>query len=274
MNGSFELKLDLRGTKEELKAMVGVVKEYTTEKSKVNFRDVSLNGEEYINEFSDDEIDEIISESNGHLEISSVDYPGGYYKHFYGFKDIVFFQDMAEVAPNAKFKGKMYESVGYNTNALTGILKDKILNLEEFYYSYEDELKNYCEDFSDKISSKDFAELFKIDPQDLEEMRQGIYRKYISLLSILTESFDCIHYDNGYYICLDITYDSFLDALKDYCIDSELKEDEFDSVLIKLNELMRKAGILDIDDFSELAQIEATKNYKYDPVAKEYLNKP
>ena len=165
MSGDFNTTITLKGTKEELMAMVNVLKTYATEKSQryndnhdcayLEYVEVSDNNEDEMDVIDltfmdDDDLDEL-NEMLDNPEKTIYVYAPGPYGIFGLLEEVPLFEDMAEVAPNASFDGTMS---GFNTGGaqkLKGVLEKGLLHLyvkypEADYEDFEDADEDWDEE--------------------------------------------------------------------------------------------------------------------------------
>jgi hypothetical protein len=106
MSACFETYIGIEGTKEELLAMLMVVKSYTsrTKERDVQLDSVNIGGKErrLLGDMSDDEISRFVESLKGSSVGIEADGP---YGRFIGIENCGLFEDMASAAPNGRLKG-------------------------------------------------------------------------------------------------------------------------------------------------------------------------
>ena len=252
MSADLNTEITLRGNKEELLAMLKVLRGFATDSLEQyqNHRDCAyLEDVEASSEAdtcdladaTDDELVEFLAEAGNELEINSA----GPWGAFFDPSDIGLFESLAESAPNAYFTGLIEGFVTGADVSHTAELNAGILSLTSSMVCDDDVPNLYAKYFKKKLPYAKFCKLFKVDKEDFD--------------------IDC--YDE---FIEQVGYDGFpedVDAFLDFCGSSEIDEDKYDSVIEKIEEL----DILSFDDFRDEIPMEdfAEKRY-YNPVTKKY----
>ena len=145
MSADVITEIRISGTKEEIKAMLLVIRDFENEKY-VQYKEkrdcayiqsvrVTSNGRSsYTKVMSDEEIDSFVSVCSNTVDITA----NGPFGVYYTLEDVRLFETISEAAPKAVFSGS---SEGYITGAsvaLIGKLKEGILHLQNYYEADED----------------------------------------------------------------------------------------------------------------------------------------
>lgn len=235
MSADLNTYIKIRGTKEELLAMLKVIRLFATEKREQYnakrdcgyLEDVTVAceaAEEDLEEMTDEELAEFLERTDKELTV----YAQGPWGCFYHPAEIGLFEEMADAAPNAAFEGGIDGFItGADVNCAAE-LKDGILYLSNFMIPDEAWGEVYRKDVKKKMSFAKFCKLFCVDK---EEMDHTEYEEF------LMEAADCGFPD-------DLEYEEFLGL----CPASGLEDEEaYEDALNKVAAL----GIVDPETFRE-----------------------
>lgn len=252
MSADLNTEITVRGNKEELLAILKVLRSFETDNHEQyrNNRDCAyLEGVEAnceadscdVADATDDELVEFLEEAGNELEINSA----GPWGAFFDPSDIGLFERLAEAAPNAYFTGLIEGFVTGADVLHTAELNAGILSLSSSMVNDEDLPAVYAKYFKKKLPYAKFCKLFKVDKEDFDK---ECYDEFIEQIG-----------EDG--------FPEDLDTFLDFCGSSEIDEDKYDSAIEKIEEL----DILGFDDFRDEIPMEdfAEKRY-YNPVTKKY----
>lgn len=177
MAADFNTEILMKGTKEELLAMAMVLIKYATEMHEQYIKEhncaylesVYINGRNSVSEITDDQLNEIIENSNGTINVEAM----GPYGVFGLLEDVRLFEDLADSSPDAYFEGLIEGFSAGGDESCKGILKDKKLYLYEKYP--EDEWDDLDEDEDWDEEDDTFEE---DDEWDDETIYDPITKKY------------------------------------------------------------------------------------------------
>lgn len=224
-----------KGTKEELKAMLDVVKYYSVdckeqyrhhqpEDGNCSYLDCvsvsyvnsnSTKASQDIDEWSENQIETILDESNGTISGRA----NGPYGVFDFISGIGIPEKLAEAAPGAYFKVTIEKDGSYEEETLKATLKDGIIYFEDYY-------KEYCECDEDDP----YDQLYKLDYFDDFVVKKLPYLTFCDMAKITARKwFNELKY--WQFICAAndkfgteaFSYDKF----KRLCKHSKLTEEEF-----------------------------------------------
>ena len=247
----FELNMTINGTNEELATMLAVFKKYIEGEDGVyfNWPSVTRSGEEIdLEESTPEEILEFLEGSEGEVEITA----GGPFGHYGQLNDVDLFRDMAEAAPDAELDAEITGSSTYTTESLNCNLENRILHINTFFESSDDERDALVTYFTSKLPYQKFVRLFQVTDEDFDE---DAYETFINDTFMLEET-----------TLADMDYDEFMEALD---AESDLDEDGFEAV-------MEKIRAMDWKNFYEVRE-DAEEDFEdemdYDPIAKAYVGR-
>ena len=183
----FNTGMTLEGSRDELLAMLNVVKDYVTKK-RYQYREnrdcaylmsAHINGPNesglgaHLSEMNDDDILKFIDNHNGVVEIDA----SGPYGVFGFLDEVDLFRDIAEAAPNAKLVGGMG---GFNSGgdmAASFELKDGLLHCKYFQGEDEEYWEDEDEDEEDWDEDDDWE--YKEPDWTDEEVYDPVKKKYV-----------------------------------------------------------------------------------------------
>lgn len=259
MSADFNTEILMKGTKEELIAMTNVLKSYVTEKQEqynenrdcAYMRSVRINGENYLDKLTDEQLEEVVEASNGSVEADAM----GPYGVFGLLEEVTLFEEMAEAAPMAWFDGQMSGFDAGGRQAKKGVLEDKQLHV---YIDYPEEAFDGFFDDDEETQEEYVKAMKKLLP----------FSKFIKLFKIDKAEFGKEEYDDFIYDQMienefpDIDYDDFMDAVGN-C--AEIDEDAFYDITDDLSE----AGVVPFADYDG-DDDEWDEEMIYDPIAKKW----
>lgn len=254
MSADLNTGITFYGNKEELSAIMKVLRTYETEKLEqyrtqrncgyINWVTVSSeSGDCRTEKMTDEEIDAFASTAGTKLTIHASG-PWGVF-NFPG--DVGLFEAMADVAPNAAFQGHMDGFITGADVSCSAELREGLMYISEYAIPDEEFPELYTEDFMKKLPYSKFCKLFKVDK---EEFDKESYEEFIYEAG-----------DEGF--PNDIDYDTFIDL----CFGSEIDEDKFEDAIEKASEL----GVVDFDTFREdIDRDDYAEKRIYNPTTKTY----
>ena len=247
----FDLEMTINGTNEELAAMLTVFQKYLKGEKGVYFDYPSVNrGDEDcdLEEMTQEEIQEFLDGSEGEVEITA----GGPFGHYAMLNDVDLFRDMAEAAPDASLEAKITGITTYTQESLECNLENRILHINAFFESSDDESDALQAYFTSKLPYEKFIRLFQVTDEDFDE---DAYATFIDDTFMLEET-----------TLADMDYDEFMEALD---AESDLDEEDFEAV-------MEEIRAMDWQNFYEVRE-EAEEGFEtemdYDPIAKAYIGR-
>lgn len=194
-----------------------------------------------LGELSDEELEEYIIEQDNEINLTMV----GPYGRYGELSDTRIFEGLADVSPNASFKGELCRGwTPTEYGILSGIFKNKKLNLTHIVtYGL---LDSYVEYVKSIISIEKFCELFHIDEED----------------------FDI--YDYRYFFANEYLDDVSLDVFKEYFAYAKIEKAELKQAL----EILIKSEIEDCSSYIRRKGEEQAETWVYDPLDVKSKNKP
>ena len=280
MAADFNTEILIKGTNEELLAMVMVLKKYVTEKHEqynkehncAYLESVYINGRDSLSMITDEQIKEIVQSSNGTINVEAM----GPYGIFGFLWEVPLFENMAEVAPNAYFEGLMSGFNPGGDQAQKGVLENKKLHIfrkypDDFYDEDDEETQDvYIEPIKKSIP---FLKYDEDDKEAQDEYIEAIekllpYSKFVKLFKIDKEEFkeedyvDFIFYEMIENEFPEIDYEDFIDAVYG-C--SKIDEDSFYDITEELSE----SGVVCYEDY-DAGDDEWDEENTYDPIAKKW----
>lgn len=250
---NFTLNMTLRGTNEELTAMLNVFLSYYEKKN-----NMALSGGEVMRGgacaviarysgdrgYAPDKITEWAAGHDGDVNISSVSFYGAY--NLVESHDV--FREMAEAAPQAEFSAVVSGVSTYTEQRLDCDLKNGELRICGDLTDNNELFTSYVDYFMEQLPHERFVELFKLDPEEFDE---DVYSDFIG---------DTLTF--GGVTILEMSYDEMMDALD---ADSDLDEDGYEEVLAQIEEM-------DIDDYECYREdFGVVTVLCYNPITKEYI---
>lgn len=254
MSASIATTITLQGNKEELTAMLKVLKCFATEKYEQyckNYDCAYLDSVYVTNEnlkielksSSEDEIEKFLGDKTKKVEVLA----GGPWGDFFELSEVGLFEAMAEAAPNSCFSGS---SSGFNSGGdlnLEAELKDGKLKQINSFVSDDDCYDIYRQELMDAVPYEKFCEIFKLKPEGTGDED------------------DCFDEDSFW----DINNEHYLEySYKDFVsmTGSEITEKEFTDAIKNI----RKSGILDFDAFCEEMEEDSKAISIYNPITRKY----
>ena len=167
MSADLNMSISMRGSQEELAAMLKVLHYYETVKGAqynasrncayIDWVQITSRGQS--RHLDENNICELAA-MTGSGELTAT--AGGPYGHYAELQEVGLFEAMADAAPNAWFSCSISGFVGSVDVSHSAELKDGQLNV---YASDTDEDPSYLyvEDFLNKVSHSEFCELFQVD---------------------------------------------------------------------------------------------------------------
>lgn len=268
MSADLDTSITLRGEKEELLAMLKVLKEFDMDTETlfqyrqthpiygyIEWVEVLGNSQKReLKSMNEADLQDFISKAGNELSVHAMGPWGNYGLP----EDLGLFEALAEAAPNAYFEGAIN---GFITGADVGhygTLENGLLCLQNYYksdecYDEDDEDDGFSEEyikyFKKKISRVKFCKLFKIDK---DEFDMECYEEFIA--EAMEHSFPI----KGH----DLDYDTFVELC-----DSEIDEEQYAKALKTLEEL----EMMDFEKFCESAdEMFLSSPEYYDPITKKY----
>lgn len=231
MSADLSTNIKLEGTIEELKAMIGVIKNYSTLSEDNYLEFVRIDGFDGkdLDNYSEDELNEYIENCSGKI---SVDAEGPY--GLGGVDETRLFELIAEAAPNAKFYGSISGFTTGQQDFFAGTLEDAKLSLK--YEVFVDGA--YNEYLYEENVGESFVDIFKITEEDFEDCFYDYAEDIIS---------------DEFYGC------SYIDFKERF--QTALKEEEFQDAM----ERFKNLGLKSEDDLWYM------EKRAYDPIRKEYM---
>lgn len=248
MSACYDTNIKLKGNVDELKKMIRFLcqSEYLESDSTLyEYKDYSLEeirNNKKLKDLSDSELEEYIVKNKNKIELNF----SGPYGRFAELDETWIFEDLACIAPNAYFNGRMSGFSGSADYSLSGELKDQKLYLKSTTSCGVNEYSYYMDYVKKHISIDKFCELFKIDNDDFDE-----------------QDFEGFFVGNY----LD---DVSIDIFREYFDYAKIEDDEFENVISKLLEL-------DIDDYYSFVSDqseEKAKTWVFDPLNVKTKKKP
>jgi hypothetical protein len=241
MSACFETDICIDGTKEEVLAMLMVVKSYTsrTKERDVQFDFVNIGGKEckILDNMSDVEIKSFVESLSGSSVVIEAEGP---YGRFYGIENCGLFEDMASAAPNAWLDGSIAGFTNGGNQYMKGELKDGTLYLK-YEYGGDVGREKYVDYVIEKLPYQNFVNIFNIDSVKFDEK---MYKEFID---------ECWQ-DFNYYL----DYEKFIER----CRHSVIRKTEYSKAVKKI----KKLKIMSYDEYS-LVRGESI----YAPVERKYL---
>ena len=249
-----DFNLEIKGTPDEITALLKIMREYAGGKDGVYFSSVSadINGQTFrfsLTAADDEEFLTAIRTNTKPIDIHAL----GPFGRYGMINDVDIFRDMAEAAPNAEFTGSVVGFAGYADQSLNTRLENGKLYISYFYLS--DDVRGEAESdyFSTYLPYEKFIDIFGLDA---EEFDTEAYEEFLN---------DCIGgCENIAEFFEDTDYEEFLDMLDADCSISEEKYEE----------IAEQFSDDDYDDFGEFLENNGyaeCQEYVYDPVKKEYI---
>lgn len=254
MSADLNTVISIQGNQEELFAVLKVLRSYETEKRdqyrtqrNCGYIDhvvvTGALGDCRIEKMIDEELMTFLSTAGEKLIITT----GGPWGAFYTPSEAGLFEAMADVAPDATFRGS---TEGFVTGADVSYsveLSDGLMHISECLIPNEEFPELYIKEFKEKLPYAKFCKLFKVDK---EEFDKDSYEEFIDEAG--NEGFPN-----------EMDYDTFIEI----CYGSEIDEDKFEDAVEKVSEL----GIVDFDTFrDEIDMDEYAEKSIYDPKTKTY----
>ena len=236
----------LRGNREELAAMQAVLLKHTGREeevwfSKCEFADCpALRGE---GSMADSEEIEVSFSAEG---------PFG---RFDSLKDVPVFREMADAAPAAFFDVEVSGDSDFTEDELKCRLSGGLLRIDSETVNTDDQDEAYLDYLLEKMPYDRFISMFEIDCSLLDE---DAYRDLLSDLVI-----DCDEDMSPF----DTDYESFVEKLEDYGVETELDEGRFDAAQAEVS----ADGILSAYDFREENDSAERESHVYNPVTGEWM---
>ena len=243
MQVNYSFKINAKGTKEELKAILGTLKSIENKEFDVFLNSIMVKTSEdwiELKKISDEKsIDTFIADSDGSIEINAK----GPYGHYRGLSNTTIFESIANAAPFATFSGSIEGGSIYTTENIHCALKDAKLHIECYYLDHEELDYEYSEFLKREMPYERFVKLFKVDENNLDK---GDYEEEVAS-----------------YLNLQIDYEEF----KEQCPASAINENEYEEITEQL-----WAEGLDYIFFVDSYEGGSTKEYEYNPIDQVYLD--
>lgn len=251
MSADLNTTITIQGDGDELLAVLDVLKMYEKKHYKTKYVDARLDYIRLTYEGEEKQLDEVkkrdrdrIQKTGGTLEIEA----SGPYGSFYPVDETRVFENIADVAPNSSFTGKVKGFVIGADIMWEGKLDGGKLYLKFTENSWDEgpEAK-YSEMLYEKLPPESFAEMFGIDKSggDLED-----------------------YYDEMSGALRDADFPNFV--YNRFVVETggmNLSEEEYKTITRKAKEL----GVRTMDEIVEEALANAVSTVTYDPVKKEYI---
>ncbi len=246
----FETFFVLRGTAQENRALVDVIKRYDegVNGAYFSFFHMRVDGVTYHLDSIGENVLRAALANGSPVEISA----NGPYGSYMELNDVDIFRDMAKAAPGASFEANIEGFASYSEQSLDCELKDGVLHISTFYMDNDEGPEAYTQYFTDLLPFDDFVLLFEMDPETFDE---DLYRDFIS---------DCFMCEED--LRLDrMDYESFFEYhTEDLCA---LDEESFEQAIEKI----RPLDIMSYEDFIDDADCGFRQELDYDPVADKYI---
>lgn len=249
-----DFNLRIKGTPEEITALLGIMREYTDGKDGVYFSMTSVDIDGTVFRFpltaaDDEEFLNAVRSCSKPVDIHSCG-PFGKYGML---NDVDIFRDMAEAAPNAEFTGSIDGFAGYADQSLSARLENGKLRISTFYLS-DDVRGEAAYDYATTCLPYDkFIELFRLDADEFtDEKYEELMGNEISCSDSPAEFFE------------ETEYEEFLELLEADC---PIDEDEYSEIVEQLAEL----DCIPFEEFLEENDYADCENFVYDPIEKKYL---
>lgn len=243
MTVEFNFELVFKGTKDEIKNMVGVINSYNRD-SDIRLEFVHINDKMVASsDMTDEYIESLVSLDNITITAS------GPYGRFDQLKEVDIFQKIAECAPNAEFDGEIRGGTSYDTQTLIAKLESKLLKISISVEDNSAQSDAWCEYFVKNITLKKFKSLFKVSGEDFDK------ESYIDLMSQIANDYDGLG---------EMQYDDFVECLESMDLETKMDEEKFDEVMDKIFNDLEIEDACDYSGGWESDDIE----FVYDPIAK------
>ena len=247
----FDMTMTLRGTQDEMRAMLKEFMRYCGGDTPAYFSMPSamIGDERVVFDLIDKaKLESIMENIPCELEISAC----GPYGKYFELNDVDTFRDMSSAAPNAYFSAHIGGFTAYDSQNLDCELKDGRLHIATLFLSNEEGPEQYCEYFMERLPYGEFIDLFSIDQSEFDE---GDYVEFVEFF--LDDE------DEG---LLNKEYEDFIAEIGEDCVGVD--EEGYAEALAKFAEL----GIESYDEFIS-DDLGDRHKYEYDPVAGKYVGK-
>lgn len=271
MQVNYELDLTMQGNIEQLSKMLQICFEYDS-----NFK----NRDTYFSwmKVNDSSVDDLLKEcevkntaaliqtdkvwsmiDSGKLQIHA----SGPYGSFNLLRDVDIFKELAKAVPEAFFEGEISGEETYAVQNMRCVLKDKLLDINTYYLSNEDEdeikTREFLKYFQETLPYNKFVKIFKIDEDSFDS---NAYDEFISNVIGLDYSDQSME---------DMSFDDFVNALEDSDAETKLDEEEYKTVIEKE---IQPLNIQSRDDYCWDLDVDGDEEHMvFDPVAKKYIGK-
>lgn len=242
MSADLWTNIHFKGTKDEMKAVIDLLKKYESGVEKewchIDIGEVIISKEQSekafsgtkVSSMSEDELTLFLESANEDLYFEA----SGPWGDYGPVSDAGIFEDIATVTPNAFFEGSISGFTTGQQDLFTGTLENAKLSLHYEFLVNE----AYSEYLYEENVGESFVEIFKITEEDFE---------------------DCF-YDFAEDIICDEFYEcNYVEFKKKF--QTSLKEEEFHDAM----ERFRNLGLISEED------LWCTEENVYDPIKKEYM---
>ena len=254
MSADLNTTITIKGTPEELLAMLKVLKVFSTEKY-VQYREkrdcgyinfVRVNSKASVccvDNVSDEELLDFASNAGGKLVVDA----GGPWGVFNQPGDVGLFEALADAAPGAQFEGHITGFITGADVAHSGELIDGKLYLSDYMIADEELPNLYVDEVEKKLPYSKFCKLFNVDKDEFEYDDYGCF-----LEEAAEEGFP-----------FEMDYETFVDFYEGF----NPSEEQYAAALEEIASL----GIVEFDTFRESVNVdEYTEWSVYDPSTKKY----
>ena len=178
MSASLTTFIEFEGTQEELKAMVMVIKEYSSHNRDIALEFPRINPKKkfdgkndvLLEQMSDEKLDEFLAKCKKKVYIEA----GGPYGVYGRVYEAGLFEAISEVAPKAKFKAN---TSGYTTGQRENFIGE--LKNGELYFTYSHMMEEYDCDNEDEVAEEWFTEAKIYNPITNEYKKKYSEEDYI-----------------------------------------------------------------------------------------------
>ena len=251
MAADFNTYLSIKGTKDELKAVLGVLKKFENDseiylqfvevgKGKENERIGLFDDSTRLRDLSpDDKVEKFLDSVGTELMVTA----GGPYGHFGWLEETGLFEAIADAAPGASIEGIIS---GFSTGADQSVwCKTEDGKLHIFYKYTLDDSDSYSDYVSDILPYAKFKSIFEVDSDDYEDDYYDFIEELIGEGKLFALSF-------GEFTGM---------------IPMKIEEEVYKKAVERIREL----GIKSREEFEEEESGGPDSESIYDPVAKKYL---
>lgn len=250
-----DFNLEIKGTPDEITAMLRIMIEYSGGKDGVyfSFTTANVGGQSFRISSPGSEAEKLL-EAAANADSVKINASGPFGR--YGeLNDVDIFRDMAEAAPAAEFFGTISGFAGHADQSIRVRLADGNLKINTFYLS--DDVRGDAEFdyFSTYLPYEKFIDIFGLDADEFDtEKYEELMGNEISCMENPGEFFE------------ETSYEEFLDLLDADC---SISEEEYEEIAEQFSE----EDYEDFEEFLDNNDYAMCEEYNYDPIKKEYLGR-